>query len=61
MGLALRVIHRNSLHVGLVTTANDSLEEEFVWSHDPHIDPALKFDSSRAGIEVLARFSITRN
>ncbi|QXP84661.1 hypothetical protein [Methylococcus sp. Mc7] len=44
---------RNNPHVGMVDAASDGVEEETRWAHDPHIDPALQFDSARAGIENL--------
>jgi len=39
--------------VGIVTPATDPEEGKTRWAYDPHIDPALQFDSSRAGIEKL--------
>lgn len=43
----------NNPHVGMVNTHSDSVEEKNTWRYDPHIDPALNFDSSRAAIENL--------
>ncbi|MGZ9272685.1 MAG: site-specific DNA-methyltransferase, partial [Candidatus Binatia bacterium] len=37
----------------MVDTASDGVESENHWAYDPHIDPALNFDSARAGIETL--------
>lgn len=43
----------NNPHVGMVNTHSDSVEEKNTWRYDPHIDPALNFDSGRAAIENL--------
>ena len=44
---------KNNPPVGLVTPETDSVEEKQQWRYDPHIDPALQFDSSRAAVEKL--------
>ncbi|MDK2123699.1 site-specific DNA-methyltransferase [Parachitinimonas caeni] len=44
---------KNNPHVGMVNTANDDDETHTRWTHDPHIDPELRFDPARAGIESL--------
>lgn len=44
---------KNNPHVGMVDTASDGDEAHTAWSYDPHIDPALQFDVSRAQIENL--------
>lgn len=44
---------KNNPHVGMVDTHSDGVEEEKVWYYDPHIDPALQFDSSRSQVENL--------
>ena len=44
---------KNNPHVGMVDTTSDGEESETHWAYDPHIDPALNFDSARAGIENL--------
>ncbi len=44
---------KNNPHVGMVDTTSDGVEEEKTWYCDPHIDPALQFDSGRAQIENL--------
>ncbi|MBU0499053.1 MAG: site-specific DNA-methyltransferase [Gammaproteobacteria bacterium] len=44
---------KNNPHVGMVDTTSDGVENETRWAYDPHIDPALQFDSGRAGIENL--------
>ncbi|MCC6301920.1 MAG: site-specific DNA-methyltransferase [Gammaproteobacteria bacterium] len=44
---------KNNPEVGMVRPENDPDEPQTVWQYDPHIDPALQFDSSRAQIERL--------
>jgi adenine-specific DNA-methyltransferase len=44
---------KNNPPVGLVTPETDNVEEKQTWQYDPHIDPALQFDSSRAAVEKL--------
>jgi adenine-specific DNA-methyltransferase len=44
---------KNNPPVGLVTPETDNFEEKQTWQYDPHIDPALQFDSSRAAVEKL--------
>jgi len=43
----------NNPHVGMVDTHSDGVEGKTAWKYDPHIDPALNFDSSRSTIETL--------
>jgi len=43
----------NNPEVGMVTADTDPIEGKNKWAYDPHIDPALQFDSSRAQIEKL--------
>ena len=43
----------NNPHVGMVDTHSDGVEGKTLWRYDPHIDPALQFDSQRATIENL--------
>lgn len=43
----------NNPHVGMVDTHSDGVEDRAVWQYDPHIDPALQFDSHRSTIENL--------
>jgi adenine-specific DNA-methyltransferase len=43
----------NNPHVGMVDTHSDGVEEQKTWAYDPHIDPALNFDSARAQVETL--------
>ncbi len=44
---------KNNPPVGMVDVAADSDEEKNTWAYDPHIDPALQFDSGRAEVENL--------
>lgn len=39
--------------VGLVKPDNDPDTEKTIWAFDPHLDPALQFDTGRARIEAL--------
>ena len=50
---------KNNPHVGMVDTTSDGVEEEKTWYYDPHIDPALQFDSGRAQIENLIDDALT--
>ena len=43
----------NNPPVGLVNSHSDGVEEKQRWAYDPHIDPALQFDTGRAQIEQL--------
>ncbi len=46
---------KNNPHVGLVDAASDAVAEPREWRYDPHLDPALQFDSrpERARIDEL--------
>lgn len=44
---------KNNPEVGMVTPATDPDDGKTRWKYDPHIDPALQFDPSRAAIEKL--------
>ncbi|MFZ3207316.1 MAG: site-specific DNA-methyltransferase, partial [Geobacteraceae bacterium] len=44
---------KNNPEVGVVNEATDPAQPQTVWSYDPHIDPALQFDSARSTIETL--------
>lgn len=44
---------KNNPEVGVVTPATDPAQPRTVWSYDPHLDPALQFDSGRSSIETL--------
>ncbi len=43
----------NNPHVGMVDTYSDGVEAQKTWQYDPHIDPALNFDSCRSTVENL--------
>jgi len=43
----------NNPEVGMVTPDSDPEGGKTRWNYDPHLDPALQFDSGRAGIENL--------
>lgn len=44
---------KNNPEVGMVKPENDPDEGKTVYQYDPHLDPALNFDSQRAAIERL--------
>lgn len=44
---------KNNPEVGLVNEASDPEQAKTQWAYDPHLDPALQFDSARAGAEKL--------
>lgn len=44
---------KNNPEVGMVKPENDPVQPKTVWRYDPHLDPALQFDPSRAKIEKL--------
>ena len=44
---------KNNPEVGMVTPLTDPDDHKNRWAYDPHIDPALAFDPSRAQIEAL--------
>lgn len=44
---------KNNPEVGIVHADSDPDQPAKTWAYDPHIDPALQFDSSRAAIEAL--------
>jgi adenine-specific DNA-methyltransferase len=52
---------KNNPHVGMVDATSDGVEEENYWAYDPHIDPALNFDSARAPIENLIDDALASN
>lgn len=43
----------NNPEVGMVHPENDPEQPKTTWTYDPHIDPALQFDSARARVEKL--------
>lgn len=44
---------KNNPEVGMVKPENDPDQPRTVWNYDPHLDPALQFDTGRAAIEKL--------
>ncbi len=44
---------KNNPEVGLVSTASDPEQPKTRWAYDPHLDPALQFDTARASAEKL--------
>jgi len=44
---------KNNPDVGVVTPDNDPDQPRTTWAYDPHIDPAMQFNSGRAQIELL--------
>lgn len=44
---------KNNPEVGVVNASTDPDTPKTVWNYDPHLDPALQFDSSRSSIEAL--------
>lgn len=42
---------KNNPEVGLVNTASDPEQPKKTWAYNPHLDPVLNFDSSRAELE----------
>ena len=44
---------RNNPDVGVVTPETDPEQPRTTWAYDPHIDPALQFDSGRSRVEKL--------
>jgi len=52
---------KNNPEVGLVNTASDPEQAKTSWAYDPHLDPALQFDSSRAESEKLIDDALAGN
>lgn len=44
---------KNNPEVGLVNAESDPEQPKTRWAYDPHLDPALQFDSARASAEKL--------
>jgi adenine-specific DNA-methyltransferase len=44
---------KNNPEVGLVSEASDPEHPKTIWAYDPHLDPALQFDSTRSRTESL--------
>jgi len=49
---------KNNPEVCVVSEATDPAQPRTVWSYDPHLDPALQFDSGRAAIETLIDYAL---
>lgn len=52
---------KNNPEVGLVNEASDPAQAKTPWAYDPHLDPALQFDSARAGAEKLIDDALAGN
>ena len=52
---------KNNPEVGLVSEASDPDQAKTPWAYDPHLDPALQFDSARAEAERLIEDALTGN
>jgi adenine-specific DNA-methyltransferase len=52
---------KNNPEVGLVNEASDPVQAKTPWAYDPHLDPALQFDSARAGAEKLIDDALAGN
>jgi adenine-specific DNA-methyltransferase len=50
---------KNNPEVGIVTPTTDPEAGKTRWAYDPHIDPALQFDPSRATLEKLIDDALT--
>jgi adenine-specific DNA-methyltransferase len=44
---------KNNPEVGMVNESTDPYQPKTEWKYDPHLDPALQFDSSRSQVESL--------
>ena len=44
---------KNNPEAGIVTPATDPEADKTRWSFDPHLDPALQFDSQRGRVEAI--------
>ncbi|HAS50968.1 MAG TPA: site-specific DNA-methyltransferase, partial [Gammaproteobacteria bacterium] len=51
----------NNPPVGLVNSHSDGVEEKQTWAYDPHLDPALQFDTGRAQLEQLIDAALASN
>ena len=52
---------KNNPEVCLVNEASDPEQAKTPWAYDPHLDPALQFDSARAGAEQLIDDALAGN
>jgi adenine-specific DNA-methyltransferase len=52
---------KNNPEVGLVSEASDPEQPKTTYAYDPHLDPALQFDSARARAEQLIEDALAGN
>ena len=52
---------KNNPEVGLVNTESDPEQPKTRWAYDPHLDPALQFDSARAQADGLIADALAGN
>lgn len=52
---------KNIPEVGLVSPESDPPSPKTTWMYDPHIDPALQFDSARAAVEAVIDDALASN
>jgi adenine-specific DNA-methyltransferase len=52
---------KNNPEVGLVNTESDPEQPKTAWAYDPHLDPALQFDSARAQADALIADALAGN
>ena len=52
---------KNNPEVGLVNTASDPEQPKTTWAYDPHLDPALQFDTARARADALIAAALAGN
>ena len=52
---------KNNPEVGLVNTESDPEQPKTAWAYDPHLDPALQFDSARAQADALIAHALAGN
>lgn len=52
---------KNNPEVGLVNAASDPEQPKTRWAYDPHLDPALQFDSARAQADALIADALAGN
>ena len=52
---------KNNPEVGLVNTESDPEQPKTAWAYDPHLDPALQFDSARAQADSLIADALAGN
>ncbi|QYY25556.1 site-specific DNA-methyltransferase [Diaphorobacter sp. MNS-0] len=52
---------KNNPEVGLVNAESDPEQPKTRWAYDPHLDPALQFDSARAQADALIADALASN